>query len=946
MYAGAIRLVGTEQGVGVKLAGNMAASAGDIQIDADGKLSLAQTATAGNLRIKAAEVALEGPTYAAGSAEVSAQGSLSNAQSLAAGSKITLQAANISNAGTVESGVNTDGSRNGVGDLAVRADALQNSGALVAGRQADISVQTHLDNRGGVVSASDVQLRAQTVDNRQGAVLGERTVQVSAQSLDNRERGLIQSRDVLSLQLRETLDNSLGQLLALGRIDLQAGQWLNQGGEFFAQQGGELQVGSLDNRQGTIASGAQLGIHSQQDILNQGGQLSAQGDLRLDAQLLNNREGGRVTSQGALSLNLRELNNNGGWVQSAGEQMLNAARIENFGGYLLSLGQLHWNGQQLDTRGGAIRSVGDLQLDGTSVLNHDGDIATDGNFRTSVLELQQHQGSIIANGTASLLASAVENSQDSLIASRQGLDLQSFQITNVQGGELASQGSLGLRTDLLDNRNGGRIDSTDDFALRANRILNQAGILSSGGRLDVLGTLLDNRNGGLVVSSEGMSLRLSEQLQNQGGRVSTGAELLLVAPAVDNSANGQIGVAGAATLKDADIDSLNTGKWVAENATQYNYLEHKDVKALDKDMGSCSGSEVSKCQEDKWKAGGYDAESLANLNDAMQVSGPLVAKYKLEQVAGSLDALLAMPCSTSVCEGYKATLVERALKSYVHLSDVVGEWAPSMDRFSLMAGGAVGGRSDTSIRPAGTPTPAGLTQFEKAVEYWSGVRAEVAAATRGAATTERAALPAGYREGSSAGSAFSETAGLPDGYRRVINTKTGNTEVLASDGKLYLETGNGLQPKAGGNLAGLVEAEKNIALKEQASKITAPIDFDGHIVRAEVKPNGNVVGGHSTVTGDVRVIPGTESAPNAQGVYSAKIEVVNPSSPGSFLPKTNNGGVSTMFPKSWSADRIKVEVDAAFQSKTVIGNKWTGTTPSGVKVEGYLSPKTTVYPKL
>jgi filamentous hemagglutinin len=41
-----------------------------------------------------------------------------------------------------------------------------------------------------------------------------------------------------------------------------------------------------------------------------------------------------------------------------------------------------------------------------------------------------------------------------------------------------------------------------------------------------------------------------------------------------------------------------------------------------------------------------------------------------------------------------------------------------------------------------------------------------------------------------------------------------------------------------------------------------------------------------------------------------------------------------------------VEVDAAFQNKTVIGNKWQGITPSGVKVEGYLNPKTTVYPKL
>ena len=94
------------------------------------------------------------------------------------------------------------------------------------------------------------------------------------------------------------------------------------------------------------------------------------------------------------------------------------------------------------------------------------------------------------------------------------------------------------------------------------------------------------------------------------------------------------------------------------------------------------------------------------------------------------------------------------------------------------------------------------------------------------------------------------------------------------------------------------------------------------------------------------MVPGTASAPNAQGVYSARIEVADPNNPGQFLPKTNNGGVSTLFPDSWTADRIKVEVDAAFQNRTVVGNKWTGTTPSGVKVEGFLNPKTTVYPKL
>ncbi|MFJ2456902.1 filamentous hemagglutinin N-terminal domain-containing protein, partial [Pseudomonas protegens] len=42
MYAGAIKLVGTEAGVGVKLDGKLIASGGDIQLDANGHLSLAQ----------------------------------------------------------------------------------------------------------------------------------------------------------------------------------------------------------------------------------------------------------------------------------------------------------------------------------------------------------------------------------------------------------------------------------------------------------------------------------------------------------------------------------------------------------------------------------------------------------------------------------------------------------------------------------------------------------------------------------------------------------------------------------------------------------------------------------------------------------------------------------------------------------------------------------------
>ncbi|MFJ3377680.1 filamentous hemagglutinin N-terminal domain-containing protein, partial [Pseudomonas sp. NPDC086112] len=84
MYAGAIKLVGTEAGVGVKLDGNLAASGGDIQLDANGHLSLAQTSATGIVNVKAASLDARGPVYAGTAVNVQTQGNLTNQQTLAA----------------------------------------------------------------------------------------------------------------------------------------------------------------------------------------------------------------------------------------------------------------------------------------------------------------------------------------------------------------------------------------------------------------------------------------------------------------------------------------------------------------------------------------------------------------------------------------------------------------------------------------------------------------------------------------------------------------------------------------------------------------------------------------------------------------------------------------------------------------------------------------------
>jgi len=125
----------------------------------------------------------------------------------------------------------------------------------------------------------------------------------------------------------------------------------------------------------------------------------------------------------------------------------------------------------------------------------------------------------------------------------------------------------------------------------------------------------------------------------------------------------------------------------------------------------------------------------------------------------------------------------------------------------------------------------------------------------------------------------------------------------------------------------------------------SPVDYD-HILRADYTKKGVPTGGHSLLFGDVRIVPGTETLPDVNGVYKATIQVPDPNNSGEWLTKPDFGNGHTLFPKGWDETRIKMEVDAAWNNpaKVVTGNTWSSTTTSGVPVSGYISPRTTVFP--
>lgn len=618
MYAGKIRMIGTETGVGVRNAGNIGAQAGSVVVTADGRIENSGKISSGGDTQLASKggVSNSGSLFAAGHADVRSDGEVQNSGSIAARNNVRVQAAslNSSKSSTLAAGVQQDGRPGGSGEL-----ALTTSGKLTAqgqnlaagnlranGQGVDISgsrtaaTQVTLEAGAGDLSTANAQVEAAqqlTASsgkrfNNDGGKLAANKLALNAHDLSNRKGEIIQlGEDNLRLNPQGKLDNAGGRIASNGNdLTLEAGSIDNQGGQIVHAGKGALAVntGRLQGDGGKLLSNGQLSMQGGDYVLD-GGTTSAQ-QIALDAGSLSNRNGQLVQSgKGEMRLNAREgIDNQGGQLAANGNVALNAARLNNQSGKVIAAQDGSLKAQvsgAIDNRQGQLAASGHAQLRADKLDNRKGLVsAATGNAEVTARQaLDNRGGRIEARQALQLTGTGLENQAGQVVGGALSLALGKGALNNQQG-VIAASGDLGLSSGVLNNDAGllqsaGNMNIDTQGAALSNRLSGETGGILSQGTLTIHSGALDNSQGmlvgagttdlftgeldnsqGTLVGKQKLNID-SLALTNDGGLLQAGGDARIDTHGQalsnrDSGKNGGISSLGKLTIASGAVDNL------------------------------------------------------------------------------------------------------------------------------------------------------------------------------------------------------------------------------------------------------------------------------------------------------------------------------------------------------------------------------------------------------
>ncbi len=517
MYSNRIFLTSNENGVGVANAGTIAAQAGDLTLQSNGRLVLTgKTTASGNLALSATGgVQNSGTTYAQQSLSASTSADLTNSGTLAAQQNTTVNAGSVDSTGTLGAGVNNDGSVGHGGDLNLTASGqLSASGQNVAGGNASLTganvnlagSQTAANGNLSLnATAGDVNL-ANATTSAQGAV------SANASGTVVNDHGGLSSGGGTTLT-GGALSNQSGKVSSQGPLSVNvAGQIANQSGELVSESTADIHGGAIANNQGTLQSAAGMTVAGA-SLDNTAGRITS-----LNGDGLSVTTSGQLTNAAGTTANGAQ----GGVIGGNGDVSVQGANVVNRGA-ITSNTNLHVAGQSVDNGGGTLQAAQTVAVDAGAHLTNSG-------------------GSIVGQ-TATVSATTLDNSAGNVQASQ--VSLNATDLVN-HGGTITQTGTGSMAVNVsrtLDNSNGGTLQTNStDLALAPTSIVNDGGTITHAGNGTLtLGSGSDSvSNVGGSIASNGRVIAQTSSLNNTSGSINAQTGLTAGVGGTLNNANGRL----------------------------------------------------------------------------------------------------------------------------------------------------------------------------------------------------------------------------------------------------------------------------------------------------------------------------------------------------------------------------------------------------------------------
>ncbi|WP_410472329.1 filamentous hemagglutinin N-terminal domain-containing protein [Faucicola mancuniensis] len=594
MYAGRIRLIGTDKGMGVTNAGDISSSS-TLTLDNQGNLintgsmnakqgvNLKHTGSIdnqGTVSSSTDSVKLDSPTLknsgvisSHGQTDATTQSQITNTGLISAG-QVNIKTPSLANQGRIE--------QTGSGKLDVTSQHLTNQDNAVIGQSlydkhpatttptlatAPSTAQTGstkqvanstattptTDSHQPVLApiTADGNIQADNLVNQgnNAVITANGAMTVTSPSVTNQRQGSI----VVNGLNTQAIDN-INSRIQLDKLDWQLTRFNNQQGQIVAKQGISLTAPQINNQQGVLATLGDISLSTSElnnqqgsiqgkqatitatQVYNSQGTIQAEGNLNLDSQGNLTNQNGHIMAQGDASLHATDIKNDKGSVVAGGKLSTTSQTLTNSGQLYGTTGNTLTMGSLTNTATGLIAAQGNTNIHAQTV-NNTGILAagidTQGNLSTTPANLTMNAvGILTSSGThiATGKASLQGNPTDLNGSKTQAADI-----------EMASQGDLSTK--------GASLTAIHQLTLVAKGTLNNQDGTLSGQTLQLTGNQLNNQRGSIRQSGTAdLTFNFAGGISNQQGQIATNSQNFIInTPTLKNKA-GRIEHAGNGQL--------------------------------------------------------------------------------------------------------------------------------------------------------------------------------------------------------------------------------------------------------------------------------------------------------------------------------------------------------------------------------------------------------------